>query len=132
MMPAMSDKDLPAAYDPTLIRRDLAMQSREPFKEALARLLEAMPSVEEIKAFAAKTPDRWAQAVAIVSRPAGVTEKHELTFNNPTLALAYALLEMSDSEVEARRVQHAQPPKALTDKTPSVLFDVTKGEEGAA
>lgn len=123
--------DLPAAYDPVHIRRELAELSREPFIEAEARLLEAMPSVEDIRAFASKYPDRWAQAVAIMLKPVGYREKVDVELGDSIVALAMRLRGKSDSEYQAIAREHgialdggvslspaSPPPKALASGSP--------------
>ena len=45
--------------------------SRSTFRRVLAELIEAAPSIEAVKCFADKYPDRWAQAVSIMGGLAG-------------------------------------------------------------
>lgn len=70
-----------AALDPKKIQKHLFASHREPFVRALADFLECQPTMEAIKGFADKSPDRWAQAVTMMARLAGYSEKLEVTEN---------------------------------------------------
>ena len=88
--------------DPKTIEQHIAALHREPFREALARIMQAEPSVEDMKAFAMKHPDRWGQLVAIMARAGGYTDKL-ITETNFYIQIA----QMSDAELEARRAEIA-------------------------
>lgn len=60
--------------DPEAIRQQLTLLHREPFRDVLASLLRCAPTDEALEAFAAKSPDRWAQALAIAARLSGYSE----------------------------------------------------------
>ena len=51
---------------------------RAPFTAILANAIGAEPTEDELKKFAAKSPDRWAQLIAIFGRLSGFTEKTEI------------------------------------------------------
>ena len=79
--------------------------SRRPFQDILARMLDCAPSDKAIKAQAEKFPDRWAQAVTIMGRLGGYTEKAETTHN-----YSIAIHQMSDAEVMARLAEYGIDP----------------------
>lgn len=54
-----------------MLMRELAAQTRAPFRRVLAELIGARPTPEAIRRFADKYPDRWAQAVSIMGGLAG-------------------------------------------------------------
>ncbi len=57
------------------IHEQLSGFSREPFRNELGRFLCFSPSDEAIQAHANKSPDRWSQAVTILARLSGITDK---------------------------------------------------------
>ncbi len=61
------------------IQVQLSGFSREPFRQELSRFLCFAPSDEAVQAHANKSPDRWSQAVAILGRLSGLTDKVEDT-----------------------------------------------------
>ena len=69
---------LPAKLSEAEIVAHLNSMSRVPFREGLATLVAAMPSPAELKEWAKKSPDRFAQAIAIFGRLAGYTERTEV------------------------------------------------------
>lgn len=71
------------------------MLSREPFREVMAELLEARPTVAQIRKFARERPDKWAHCLSIVGRLSGYGDRveHEHNFN-------VRVMQMSDAEVE--------------------------------
>lgn len=93
------DRDLPAALDANKVRLDLAARSREPFEHALARLLSAQPTEEDWRTLAIKYPDKWAQALAILTRAAGYTERTEVTHNVGLIGFARQVEAMADSDL---------------------------------
>lgn len=70
-----------AAEAATLLEKELAKTSRDPFKRALQRLLGFRPTAQALQAFADKSPDRWAQAVAIFGALAGYERGINVTLN---------------------------------------------------
>lgn len=106
------------------LRAQIAQLSRDPFADVLAKLLGVKLSPEALQAFADKSPDRWAQAVSIIARPAGYNDKLEIKHSGGLVAFAMNLDAMSDAQLEASRDQiarelgvmrspDASPPKAL-------------------
>ena len=100
------------------VRKELDRMSREPFKDFLANLLGAAPDAETLKEWAQKSPDRFAQALAIAGRLSGYTEKAEVVNHH----LDYS--DMSDSalmeaaaqlEAELRGVPLAKPSEEERD-----------------
>jgi len=79
------------------LRRLLGARQRDPFVIELARWLRYRPTPEDLKALAKRSPDRWAQGVAILMRGAGYTEALEV---RAELSLDYSRL--SDAELEHR------------------------------
>ena len=74
-----------AALDPKKILHYLHQGNREPFLRVLADFLECQPTMDAIRAFANKSPDRWAQAVTMIARLSGYNEtlevKNDVTVN---------------------------------------------------
>jgi len=79
-------------YTRDMMLAEIEQFGRGPFRNALADLLEAKPSVEKLSAFAERFPDRWAQATTIIAKLAGYTEKTEIIGNINIL-----IHQMSDS-----------------------------------
>lgn len=73
--------------------------SREPFQEILQMYLDCAPTEEAIQDVAQRSPDKWAQAVVMLSKLAGYTEQIDLRH---THAHFVALLECSDMELMDR------------------------------
>lgn len=94
-------------YTPTReeIIDQLEVLSAEPFVQILADFVEARPSVEAIKAFAEKSPDRWSQGLTISGRLAGYKSDAQITVNN----LLVNLSSMSDAEVQLALEQRLKP-----------------------
>ena len=67
-----------ASLDPKKILHYLHQGNREPFLRVLADFLECQPTMEAIRAFANKSPDRWAQAVTMIARLSGYNETLEV------------------------------------------------------
>ena len=86
------------------VERELGAFDRRPFREVLAELIQAKPTVEQIKAFAVRYPDKWAQAVTMFAGLAGY-EKGMVTLN------VYNVAQLSDV---------------------ALLQEIAKGEEGMA
>jgi len=57
------------------IQEQLSGFSREPFRKELSRFLCFSPSDDAVQAHANKSPDRWSQAVTILARLSGITDK---------------------------------------------------------
>ena len=69
---------LPPRFSPDEIQAHLAALSRAPFREFLTTLLGAAPTPEAVAEWAARSPDRYAQAVAIYGKLSGFSEKTEV------------------------------------------------------
>ncbi len=65
------------------IQEQLSGFNREPFRKELARFLCFAPDDEAVQAHANKSPDRWSQAVAILGRLSGITDKVDDTSQSP-------------------------------------------------
>ncbi len=93
------------------IRGEVELMSRSPFRNLLADLLECAPDKDSLRAFAQKSPDRWAQAIAIAGRLAGYTEKTE-TDVSVEINIA-SIKAMSDSQLIAELAAAEARLKAL-------------------
>ena len=80
------------------IEEQFKSYSRLPFLSTLARIMGAEPTIENLRKFANKSPDRWAQTAAIMGRLGGYSEKTEVV-NVSVLAV---IKNASDSELLAR------------------------------
>lgn len=60
------------------IEAELENLSRNPFKRVLQGFLEGAPASRDIAKLSEKSPDRWAQAVAITAKLAGYNDKLEI------------------------------------------------------
>ena len=78
------------------IQEQLTGFSREPFRKELSRFLCFSPSDEAVQAHANKSPDRWSQAVAILGRLSGITDKVDDTSQSPLSP--HNIQNMSDME----------------------------------
>lgn len=90
---------------------------RSPFLDMLAELLEARPDHAALKAFAAKTPDRYWQAITMAMRAGGYREQVDLRVEG-LAAIVSELNELPDSELERRLSKHlaafaASPPATV-------------------
>jgi hypothetical protein len=81
--------------DREALRREIDALSRNPFRTVLVDFLESSPSPGAIRKAAQKSPDRWTQALSIISKLAGFNEKLEI---EGTVRAE----RMSDSEIEQR------------------------------
>lgn len=79
------------------IRAVLANLNRDPFLDTLALIMSCTPSVEDITAFAADHPDRWANAVSTFARLGGFHDKLEITNN-----INISIQKMGDAELLAK------------------------------
>jgi hypothetical protein len=86
---------------PAQILAELEAMRRDPFRRELRDLLEVPPSRDALQRFADKTPDRRAQAIAIMGRLSGYSEDIKVTAN-----LHFVIPNMSDMELvgELRRM----------------------------
>ena len=81
--------------DPELVRQQIELQQRDPFKDLLTTYLSAQPSREAIKRFATKKPDRWAASVLTLARLAGYSRKDVVESN-----MLVHINRLSDLEIE--------------------------------
>lgn len=73
---------------------------REAFRLDLAKWLLGAPSMEQIAAYAAKNPDRWAQGLAVMARLSGYTERPEEAPGSTSLFAS--ITKISDADLLAR------------------------------
>lgn len=90
MMPTAEE----AARALTATMRELTRHSRLPFRQILAELIGAKPSAADLQAFAAKYPDKWAQALTMMANLSGY-EKGLIELN------VYNIGNMSDVQLLA-------------------------------
>jgi hypothetical protein len=79
------------------IRAEMEARYRDHFCNLLAKYLVAAPSVEAIRAFAQKHPDRWVHGLAMLARLAGYSDRLEIQ-----TGLVPDLSHLSDAELELR------------------------------
>ena len=85
---------IPAAQTIEHIER----MSRGPFREILSEVLNATPTVANLRKFANKSPDRWAQMVTILSGLSGyASHKVEIEGN-----ITHTIAGMSDSQLREK------------------------------
>lgn len=92
--------------DPDAILGHLQVLSANPFQETLSRVLAAEPDPDSMKKWAERSPDRWAQCVAIFARLSGYSDKTI----NVRGQIDVRIHEMSDAEC---KVELARQLKAL-------------------
>lgn len=108
MMPDR-EKPLFSAED---IRGQLRSYDRSPFLDVLALYLECAPTVEALVDFADSHPDKWAQAIGVIGKLSGFTEKKEVAVD-----INVHIKSMSDSQLEDRlrelmnvkTIEHEEP-----------------------
>ena len=76
------------------LTQHLNAMSRGPFQQALVDIMGCQPTVEAIRQFADKSPDRWGQLVAIMAKLAGYHDKLEIEAN-----LTMNINSMSDAQL---------------------------------
>lgn len=64
--------------DRNALSAELQRLSRGPFRDLLADFLTCAPTAKDIQRAAMKSPDRWAQALAIVAKLSGYHERLEV------------------------------------------------------
>jgi hypothetical protein len=80
------------------IEADIMNLCRSPFKAELSRVLGCQPDEESIRGFAKRQPDRYYQAVCILGKLAGFSDKLEVEGN-----LNMKMKAMSDMELLAEQ-----------------------------
>lgn len=81
LKPAQQGRIQAPRFDAADLLNEFTNFSRQPFTEVLTELIGAVPSPMAIKDFAEDHPDRWANAIATMSRLAGYHDKLEITGN---------------------------------------------------
>ena len=87
--------------------------SREPFREILETFLRAAPDADAIAEFAQRSPDRYAQALSMLGKLSGFTEKFQLNHS-----MEKSIAQMGDAELKV------ELQKAL-DKRDALLAEPT-------
>lgn len=93
--------------------------SREPFRDALGKFLQATPDTATLEAWAKQKPDRWAQSLAIVARLSGYTDKLEIegTINNVhTLSDAELLRRAQELRGDTVEGEYSLPSETTGDE----------------
>jgi hypothetical protein len=103
-----ADKHVHGRRKPTWDANDLNLRLRQydrtPFLELLQHWLENSPTLEDIKALAKRSPDRYIAALSSLAKIAGFSEKTESTVN-----LNMNIGRMSDSQLaDALRAAQAE------------------------
>lgn len=99
---------------------------RGAFRDQLIAVLMAAPSVEAVARYAERAPDRYYQALAIVARLAGYSERPE---DGASHAGVFAQIHtLSDSELAARLRSMDQKLSALLGREPAGEPVVVDGE----
>lgn len=106
---------MPSQRDQVLER--LRAGDRSPFLDMLAELLDAHPDHAALKAFAAKTPDRYWQAITMAMKAAGYREQLDLRVEG-LAAIVAEIQTLPDSELQKRLSDHAH---AFLDQPATVI-----------
>lgn len=92
------------------VSKQIQELNRSPFRVELARLLDCSPTDAALRKFAKKSPDRWAQAISILSKLSGFSEKH-ITEHNVNVVIAT----LSDAELNDRLLMLEHKQKSSRD-----------------
>ena len=92
-----------------MLRTAIVGKDTGPFEEALERVLEAFPSLERLRIFADKHPDRYGNLLQVISRLAGFHERKE-TVNTHL----YGFADKSDAELLAELNEMQRGRKTVT------------------
>lgn len=82
-------------YDSVSVAAQLRKYDRRPFIDLLAKFMELGPTDEDIHALAARSPEKWAQAIRGLASLAGFAERVEIDHN-----INLNIGRMSDSQLE--------------------------------
>lgn len=93
---------------------ELQRLSRGPFRDLLADFLTCAPTAQDIQRAAMKSPDRWAQALAIVAKLSGYHEKLEVEGTAKVATLSDVEIEEKLNAIIEERVR--QLAKQETDE----------------
>ena len=89
---------------PTIHEKELldkiTVLSREPFSEILALFLDAKPNRKSVNESANKSPDRYAQSVAVFARLAGYSDKLEIE-----ASVSHNMKSLSDATLRAKLIE---------------------------
>ena len=80
------------------VEASIAVLDRLPFEKVLVKFILASPTQKAIKEFAQKYPDRWSQAITMIAKLRGYSERveHDVTINIRTRLQA-----MGDAQLRA-------------------------------
>lgn len=92
---AIEERMVDVKPDKQAVYIELQRLSRGPFRDILADFLSCAPSEADIRHAATKSPDRWAQAVAIIAKLSGYHERLEVEG-------VARVTQLSDAEIEAK------------------------------
>lgn len=117
------------------VRELLQNYDRGPFRDVLAELLDAMPSPEQLKKFAALHPDRYFTSLSGIAKLAGFSEKtehlhhHRLEYDKMSdVELEQRLLEKTRLLSDQRRTVESGRPE--TEKSPDPETEAFKVIDG--
>jgi hypothetical protein len=116
-------------YTGTELRKALTAYDRQPFTDLLVEWFEGCPRPEDIRELATKSPEKWVQAMASLSKMAGFSEKTE---TDVSITVNYK--SMSDSQIEDRLRSLADrvglpTERLLTIKTEPLFEDLPQSED---
>jgi hypothetical protein len=98
------------------LARALRRYDRAPFLDLLQAWLENGPDIADVKLFAAKYPDRWAQTARQLAQMAGYAERTEIEHN-----ITLNVRSMSDSQLEDQLRKElelvANPPASESEQS---------------
>lgn len=104
-----------AYADPAKVAEAINNLQRGPFREILATALSADPTPQEIRKFAAKYPDRWAQMLTMLAKLSGYNDKIEIDISiNRQISL------LSDADLITRLAALEQRIAGEIDVTPAL------------
>ncbi len=87
------------------IQEQLSGFFREPFRKELSRFLCFSPSDKAVQEHANKSPDRWSQAVAILGRLSGITDKVDDTSQSPYSPHTFQNLSMMEQRKRLAKLE---------------------------
>lgn len=104
--------------DSATIYKQLATYNRDPFRKILADALSVATTPEELRDFAAKSPDRYAQFITMFTKMSGYNDQVDVNVN-----VMQRLDELSDAELMMLVDQKMQgliaAPPQVDDETPA-------------
>lgn len=108
------------------VRAQLEMYNRSGFTDILAHFMQCRPTLENTIQWANQYPDRWANAMSIVAKLAGFSEKLEITnnlnINIGSMSDAQLLQQLQETR-DKLQVSQEQKPIAIESDHAVVTID---------